>query len=84
MELVLPMYDVHPYFSLQNLGKKCTSYTGLSVDMLPFLQGKYLGGEFLGYVVGVRSPSLQAAHFPMWLYHLTLIFYFSGILVKSR
>ena len=26
MELVLPMYNVHPYFSLKNLGKKCTLY----------------------------------------------------------
>ena len=27
MELVLPMYNEHPYFSLKNLGKKCTLYT---------------------------------------------------------
>ena len=27
MELVLPMYNVHPYFSLKNLGKNCTLYT---------------------------------------------------------
>ena len=27
MELVLPMYNAHPYFCLKNLGKKvCTSY----------------------------------------------------------
>ena len=26
MELVLPMYNVHPYFSLKNLGKKYTIY----------------------------------------------------------
>lgn len=25
-ELELPMYNVHPYFSLTNLGKKCTLY----------------------------------------------------------
>ena len=25
-ELVLPMYNEHPYFSLKNLGKKCTLY----------------------------------------------------------
>ena len=23
MELVLPMYNAHPYFSLKSLGKKC-------------------------------------------------------------
>ena len=26
-ELVLPMYNGHPYFSLKNLGKKCAFYT---------------------------------------------------------
>ena len=26
-ELVLPMYNAHPYFSLKNLGKKCALYT---------------------------------------------------------
>ena len=26
-ELVLPMYNVHPYFSLKNLGKKSALYT---------------------------------------------------------
>ena len=26
MELVLPIYNVHPYFSLKNLGKKCALY----------------------------------------------------------
>ena len=26
MKLVLPMYNVHPYFSLKNLGKKCALY----------------------------------------------------------
>ena len=25
-ELVLPMYNVHPYFSLKNLSKKCSLY----------------------------------------------------------
>ena len=24
MKLALPMYNVHPYFSFKNLGKKCT------------------------------------------------------------
>ena len=28
MELVLPMYNVHPYFSLNNLGKKCALHMG--------------------------------------------------------
>ena len=27
MELVLPMYNAHPYFSLKNVGKKCALYT---------------------------------------------------------
>ena len=27
MELVLPMYNVHPYFSLKTVGKNCTLYT---------------------------------------------------------
>ena len=27
MELVLPMYNVHPYFSLKNLEKRGTLYT---------------------------------------------------------
>ena len=27
MELVLPMYNMHPYFSLTNLGKKMLHYT---------------------------------------------------------
>ena len=27
MELVLPMYNAHPYFSLKNLAKNCTLYT---------------------------------------------------------
>ena len=27
MELLLPMYNVHPYFSLKDLGKKYTLYT---------------------------------------------------------
>ena len=27
MELVLPMYDAHPYFSLKNLGKAYALYT---------------------------------------------------------
>ena len=26
--IVLPMYNVHPYFSLKNLGKESTNYTG--------------------------------------------------------
>ena len=26
MELVLSMYNAHPYFSLKNLGKRCTLY----------------------------------------------------------
>ena len=26
MKLVLPVYNVHHYFSLKNLGKKCTLY----------------------------------------------------------
>ena len=26
MELALPMYHAHPYFSLKNLGKKCSFY----------------------------------------------------------
>ena len=26
MELVLPMYNVHPYFSLKTVGKKCTFF----------------------------------------------------------
>ena len=26
MELVLPMYNAHPYFSLKNLGKKSAGY----------------------------------------------------------
>ena len=26
MELVLPIYSVHPYFPLKNLGKKCALY----------------------------------------------------------
>ena len=26
-ELVLPVYNGHPYFSLKNLGKKCAFYT---------------------------------------------------------
>ena len=26
MELVLPMYNAHPYFPLKNLGKKCALY----------------------------------------------------------
>ena len=28
MELVLPMYNVHPYFSLKNLGKKVSIIHG--------------------------------------------------------
>ena len=28
MELVLPMYNVHPYFSLKNLGKKVCIISG--------------------------------------------------------
>ena len=27
MELVLPMHNAHPYFSLKNLGKKSAHYT---------------------------------------------------------
>ena len=26
MELVLPIYNVHPHFPLKNLGKKCALY----------------------------------------------------------
>ena len=35
MELVLPMYNVHTYFSLKNLGKKCTLYTAKYGTYLP-------------------------------------------------
>ena len=42
MELVLPTYNVHPYFSLKNLGKNCASHTAkygvflsLTLCMLP-------------------------------------------------
>ena len=27
MELVLPIYNMRPYFSLKNLGEKCALYT---------------------------------------------------------
>ena len=33
MELVLPMYNVHPYFPLKNLGKKCALYTAKYVNI---------------------------------------------------
>ena len=32
MELVLPMYNVHPYFSLKNLGKNCTLFIFLFIE----------------------------------------------------
>ena len=34
MELVLPMYNVHPYFSLRNLGPKvCIIHSKMQVDI---------------------------------------------------
>ena len=37
MELVLPMYNVHPYFPLKNLGKKYALYMAkYSTSSLPY------------------------------------------------
>ena len=39
MELVLPMYNAHPYFSLKNLGKKTrTVYTAKHYILLFLVQ----------------------------------------------
>ena len=37
MELVLPMYNVHPYFLLKYLGKKCALYVTKGSKYLPEL-----------------------------------------------
>ena len=37
MELVLPMCNVHPYFSLKNLGKKCALCTAKCVGAIVYL-----------------------------------------------
>ena len=34
MELILPLYNVHPYLFLKNLGKKSTHYT--QQNMVPY------------------------------------------------
>ena len=48
MELVLPMYDVHPYFSLKHLGKKCTLYLakyGKHISRICLYQVKRIFGK---------------------------------------
>ena len=39
MDLVLPMYNAHPYVFLKNLGKKSTHYTWQNMDNPTRLQG---------------------------------------------
>ena len=48
MKLVLPMYNVHPYFSLKNLGKKCVLYTA-----------KYGRSETWVYMKEERAPKKE-------------------------
>ena len=42
MELVLPMYNAHPYFSRTNLGKRCALHTAKYGILLSVIVSRFI------------------------------------------